>query len=163
MQLDELLHQRQTDPRALVATALRALDAMEPVEDARQFVSRNAGAGIPHRQQHAGIARAVSDTETPPVERELERVGDEVQDDLFPHLAIDDRPVRRVASDVDAIGERRRESIADRNVLARSRGESDEIDRLEADLTRPASMREKSSSVLTSFKRRRLLRCATSS
>ena len=50
--------------------------------------------------------------------------------------------------------------MAERKVLARSVVSVHEIDRLEGARTRPASMREKSSSVFTSLSSRRPLRCA---
>ena len=51
-------------------------------------------------------------------------------------------------------------SIAERNVDASSAVYADKSIGWKLASTRPASMREKSSSVLTSLSRRRLLRCA---
>jgi hypothetical protein len=48
MQLDQLLHQRQPDAGAFEGAALRAFDAMEAVEQARQLVQRDAGARVGH-------------------------------------------------------------------------------------------------------------------
>ncbi len=88
MQLDELLHQRQANPGAFVAAALRALDTVEAIEDARQFLFGNAGTGIGNRHQHSAVDLAHRHGDAAG-KRELESVGDEVEDDLFPHLAID--------------------------------------------------------------------------
>ena len=39
VQLDQLLHQRETDARAFVRAAARAFDAVKALEDARQLVA----------------------------------------------------------------------------------------------------------------------------
>ena len=46
MQPDQLIHQRQADAGAFQGAAALALDAVEPVEDVRQFGLRNADAGV---------------------------------------------------------------------------------------------------------------------
>ena len=46
VQPDQLLHQRQADAGALVGAAARALDAVEALEQLRQLVGRDAGAGV---------------------------------------------------------------------------------------------------------------------
>ena len=53
VQLDQFLHQRQADSRALVASPSRAFDTMEAFEDARQLVRRDAGAGVLDREHRA--------------------------------------------------------------------------------------------------------------
>ena len=97
------------------------------------------------------------------LERELEGVREQVEDDLLPHLAID----------VDRLGAAARSRRADRSP-ARSHRRAERCWRGRASArarsvglvdacTRPASMREKSSSELTSFCSRSALRCASSS
>ena len=96
------------------------------------------------------------------LERELERVREQVQDDLLPHVAIDvDRFRERIALDDEPqarLLDRRSEDTG------QLRGERRQ-DRSARSWRRcgPASMREKSSSVLTSLSSRRPLRWATSS
>ena len=48
VQPHQLLHQREADAAALEAAALRALDAVEALEQARQLLLRNADAGVAH-------------------------------------------------------------------------------------------------------------------
>ena len=96
------------------------------------------------------------------LEGELERVGEQVEDDLLPHVAID----------VDRLGQRRavhhepQAGLLDRGAEhARELGGERRPGRWARSWRRcgPASMREKSSSVFTSLSSRRLLRCAMSS
>ena len=55
----QLLHQRQTDARAFVRTGATVLDAVEPLEHARQVRLGNADAGIGDAQLDA-IADAIA-------------------------------------------------------------------------------------------------------
>ena len=57
MQLDQFLHQRQTDSRAFVRAGARAFHAMKAFEDLRQLLFRNAGPGIAHGQDDRLILR----------------------------------------------------------------------------------------------------------
>ena len=96
------------------------------------------------------------------LERELERVREQVEDDLLPHLAIDvDRLRQRRALDHRSCSPAR--SIADRNALARSAVSAARSVGSKRRATRPASMREKSSSVFTSLSSRSSLRWTVSS
>ena len=90
------LHQRQADARAFVRARPRALDAMEALEELRQLLGGDAGARVPHRQLHV-VAGVRSATAMLPVERELQRVRQQVEDDLLPHVPVD----------VDRLGQRR--------------------------------------------------------
>ena len=94
--LRQLLHQREADPGPLVRAALRPLDAVKAVEDARQLGRGDARPGVDDLENRTRVAAAQADRDAP-LEGELERVGDEVEDDLLPHLPID----------VDGLGERR--------------------------------------------------------
>ena len=100
VQLHELLHEREADAGAFVRAALRAFDAVEALEQPRQLVLRHADAGVRDlEQRRVAVARAAR-TATLPVERELERVREQVEDDLLPHLAIDEtRLAERLAVD----------------------------------------------------------------
>ena len=87
MQLHELLHQGEADARPLVRPAARPLDPVESLEDAGQFLGRDAGPGVADGQlrRDAGGSEADGDR---PLEGELEGVGGEVQDDLLPHVTV---------------------------------------------------------------------------
>ena len=123
--------------------------------------SSSSGMPMPvslHGQRRRARPRVATRHGDAALKRELEGVRQQVEDDLLPHVAID----------VDRLGQRRGSrrrsrarprSIAERNALASSVGQAREIDRLEAACTRPASIREKSSSVFTSFSSRSPLRC----
>ena len=77
--------------------ALRALDAVEPLEDARQLVGRDADAGVADRERNVAPACAQRDLDARPRSVNLNAFESEVEDDLLPHLAVD----------VDRLGERR--------------------------------------------------------
>ncbi len=75
------------------------LDAVEPLEHARQVRFGDTDAGIRDAQLHAVAGRAQFDRDLP-LERELERVREQIQDDLLPHVAIDvDGFAQRIAGD----------------------------------------------------------------
>ena len=96
VQPGELLHQREPDAAALHRARRRARHAVEALEEAGQLVRGDARAGVLHLQRHPlpVLAQAQRDAA---LERELERVGDQVEDDLLPQ-------VRR---HVDGLGQRR--------------------------------------------------------
>ena len=79
-----------------------ALDAVEALEQMGQLVGGNAAAGVAHRDSRRGVAvgRRMLDRDLA-LERELERVRDQIEDDLLPHVAVD---VDRLAA---AAGNRR--------------------------------------------------------
>ena len=119
-------------------------------KSARQLLRRDAGAGVAHARSSTLRPRRAQRHRDLALERELERVREQVEDDLLPHLAVD----------VDRLGERRavddepQAGALDRRAedARELGGERGEIGRLDSDAcTRPASMREKSSSVLTSL------------
>jgi hypothetical protein len=69
---------------------------MKAFEQARQLVLRHADAGVRDAQQRAfAIARQAQRDAA--FERELERVREQVEDDLLPHVAVDERRARRRA------------------------------------------------------------------
>ena len=65
-----------------------ARHAMEALEQLRQFVGRDAGAGVAHGEDEM-LVRLTQPHLDFAVESELEGVGEEIEDDLLPHLAID--------------------------------------------------------------------------
>jgi hypothetical protein len=50
VQLDKLLHKREADARTFEGAAPLAFDPMEALEQARQFLRRDADAGIADRE-----------------------------------------------------------------------------------------------------------------
>ena len=164
VQLDEFLNQREANSGAFEGSTLLAFDAMKALEQARQLGLWNSNAGVADSQLRAPpigcdphIDRNFS------LEGELEGVRDKIEDDLLPHVAIDiDRLRQRSRQSIRSV-----ESGLDRSPIrswrpARPSGARDRWAR-SSPRRRPASMREKSSSELTSFSRRKLLRCAVSS
>ena len=147
-------------PTAFLAAALDALNTVETLEQVHLRLSRDADAGITDfefdvlgcaREPHANRA----------VQRVLEGVRDQIEDDLFPHVAIDPDRSRQVLAlhhELEACPVGGRAEHA--HQIARQRGQ---ISGSKRACRRPASIREKSSRVFTSFSRRRALRCATSS
>ena len=85
----QLVHQRQSDPRAFMRARARAAHAMEALEQVRQLLRGNARAGVGHRQLDVLAAHAQRHRDGA-FERELERVRQQVEDDLLPHVAIDE-------------------------------------------------------------------------
>ena len=155
VQLHELLHERQADAGALVRAPVRRFDAVKALEQARQLLLGDADTRVSDLEHCVAIVSPQSHGHRPG-ERELERVREKVQHDLLPHLAID---VDRLA-ELAAVDDKRKPafSIAERKVLARSRvSAARSVASYEA-WTRPASMREKSSSELTSLCSRAALR-----
>ena len=126
MQLHEFADERQADAAALMAASTRVLDAMKALEHPRQLFGRNARARVAHRQLDgaAGIVDAHRDLA---FEGELERVRQQVENDLLPHLVID----------VDRIGQRRAiDDEADAGALARRTEVAREIDGQRAQVSR---------------------------
>src|ERR1044072_4256757 len=75
MQLDQLLDQREPDAAAFERAAAGALDPPETLEQVRQFLRRDAGAGVAHDDLGVIAALRGSDRDRDlAVERELERV-----------------------------------------------------------------------------------------
>ena len=152
VKFDEILHEREADAGALVCAGACVFDTVEPLEHARQLVSRYADTGVfdPQRDRPVGLPQRYGD---PSLERELERVRQQIQDDLLPHLPIDVHgPVERRAVDVEreaAAFDRRSERAGQINREA-GRDRSARTSRA----CGPASMREKSSSEFTSLRSR---------
>jgi hypothetical protein len=61
---------------------------VEALEDARQLALGDAGAGVAHREHSLPALGADRDRDLA-VESELEGVGDEIEDDLLPHVTVD--------------------------------------------------------------------------
>ena len=85
VQLDQLLHQRQADARSLVAAPALPLDAVEPLEDARQLVLRNADAGVVTARS-ARPSRPVTETTTLPASVNLNAFESRLRT-IFSHMS----------------------------------------------------------------------------
>jgi len=97
VQLGELADQREADAGALVAARPGAADPVETVEQQRLLLRGDADAGVAHREDGVAV-RGEDPHDDPPGGGELDRVGEQVENDLFPHLAVD----------VDRLGQPRR-------------------------------------------------------
>ena len=84
----ELLHEGEADAGSFEAATFRALDALKAVEDVRQLVRGDAGAGIANRELDAIATRAQAHGDFSS-ESKLERVRDQVEDDLLPLRRVD--------------------------------------------------------------------------
>src|SRR5580692_3156550 len=99
VQLHELLHQREADARSFDGSSLRALDAVKALEDVRQLRGRYPRSRILNRKLET-VPDAFEGNAYSTFESELEGVGQKIENDLFPHLAVDrDRPGTRLAFD----------------------------------------------------------------
>ena len=97
--VDELVHQGKANSAAFERSAPCAFDPMEAFENPRQFVARNSGAGIADDQlrSRSVVGGAHLDGNLA-VERELEGIGNEIEDDLFPHFPIDIDRLRKLGT-----------------------------------------------------------------
>ncbi len=90
MQPDQFLNQREADAAAFEAAALRALHAVEALEEPRQFLFGNADAGVAHLDDGGPAVGRDADRDRDLAGKgELEGVREQVQQNLLPHLAID--------------------------------------------------------------------------
>src|SRR5215475_6860516 len=87
MQLDQFLDQGEPDSAAFNAAAAGVLDPVKSFEQPRQLLPGNAGAGVAHRHLGRPAVRARPDGDRDlTLECELEGVGQEIEDDLLPHV-----------------------------------------------------------------------------
>jgi hypothetical protein len=83
--LDNSLGNRQSQPGT---ASLGFARLPETVEQVRQILSCDSGAGIGDAKQHAAIARFGRDRDATSASGELERVADQVLEDLQQAVAI---------------------------------------------------------------------------
>ena len=88
VQAREFLHECEADAGALVGPRPNAFHAPEAFEEQRQVRVLDPDAGVGHGQPHV-IAGIVERQRHAPVERELQCIRQEVEDDLLPHVGID--------------------------------------------------------------------------
>src|SRR5579862_5913478 len=89
MQQHQFACQRQSDAGAFVRTRSSAFDAMEAVEEIRNLLWRDADAGVTDSQMDRTLDRAQLDADTS-LKGVLEGVGEQVQYDFFPHVAVNE-------------------------------------------------------------------------
>ena len=156
MQPHEIVHERQSDAGAFVRSRARALDAVEPLEDPRHLVGARCRRRCRAPTSDTLVAEIRQADLDAALKRELQRVREQVEDDLLPHRAIDrDRLRHRIAPDVE--GEPR--ALECRAERAGEVGrEPRQIRRLERRSHPAGFIVEKSSSVFTSLSRRSSLR-----
>ena len=87
MQLDEFLDQRQADAAAFEAAAPCAFDPVEALEDPAQLMLGNTRACVLDREFDGAAGLPQPDLDRA-FEGEFERIGEEVEHDLLPHIAI---------------------------------------------------------------------------
>src|SRR5580765_5851644 len=80
-------HERQPNSSTLKGPPSRALDAVEALENSRKLVDGDAGAGVGDRKLYAVSGHAEADYNAT-FEREFEGIGEKVQYDLLPHVAV---------------------------------------------------------------------------
>ena len=109
VKLDELADQREPDAEAARGPLRRLIALHEEVEDARQQVGAHAHAAVAHAQQGLAALDAGPDADGAAGGRELERVADEVGDDLLQPRGVPGHPHRAaVDRDVVTLGDARR-------------------------------------------------------
>jgi hypothetical protein len=124
MQADQVSHQGEADPASLVRAALLPLHTMEALEQQRQVPGRNTHAGVADAELRVTCHRPHAHADAA-LEGEFEGIGEEVEDDLLPHIPVHiDRLRWRLASDIHL----QARVLAERAEAGRQlRGESGEI------------------------------------
>src|SRR6478735_8616816 len=94
VQPGQLLHKRKANARAFVGSPFRTLHPVKALEQPRQLIRRNAGAGVGDRKLEMAVLLSQGHLDGA-LERELEGVGKKIENNLFPHLAIDISGLRK--------------------------------------------------------------------
>src|SRR6516164_7266843 len=87
VQSDEFLNECQSDPCAFVRPGVDTLDAMKALEHTLALVVGDAHACVTDLQFHCAF-HGLQRNRNLALERELEGVGEQIQNDLFPHVTI---------------------------------------------------------------------------
>src|SRR5437773_2321791 len=85
---NQLLHEGQAYPRALVGPRLRTLHSVEALKQSRQLALGDADSRVGHREFHAVTTPGERRTNAT-LKGVFEGVREEVEDDLFPHIFVD--------------------------------------------------------------------------
>src|SRR5687767_10547588 len=95
MQLHKFLHERQADAAPFVGPTVRPLYAMKSLEQVWHFFRRNTNTRIPN-VKHRQVTVPPDGDRDLALEREFEGVRQQIENDLFPHVAVNvDRLVER--------------------------------------------------------------------
>ena len=156
VQPHQVVDEREADARAFVGA--RARPSMRWKRSNSRGRSRRAmPMPVSRTASRTWSSDSVSSDRHPPLERELQRVREQVEDDRLPH-----RPVHehgsRAAGAASTWNSSPARSNAERNELARSAVSCVRSVGSNEAAMRPASMREKSSRAFTSFSSRSALR-----
>ena len=89
VQLHQLLHEGEPDAGTFDGPRAPALDAEEPIVKVRDVLGGDSDAGVLDAQDDGAVG-GVQRHGDRPLEGELDRVRDQVEDDLLPHAAIDE-------------------------------------------------------------------------
>jgi hypothetical protein len=89
VQAHQFLHEREPDARALLRPGASALDTVKPLEEARQFMLGNTDTGISDYEL-GHVANSVERDDDFSFECEFEGVRQQIQNDLLPHLTVDE-------------------------------------------------------------------------
>src|SRR5688500_16229608 len=103
----EVAADREAEPHSLRLARQPLIDLHERLEDARELVRRDADAGIPHRDRDASLPLPAADTDLAPFLGELDRVGQQVEQDLLQLLVVGahaQRGLALVVHEADAAG-----------------------------------------------------------
>ena len=111
VQLDEMAHDREAEAEAAILTRARALRLAEAIEDVRQELHTDAGARVRNDDARLAWPRLEGHVDAAARRRELDRVRQEVPDDLLEPVRIDQggrgrRRQMRAEHDVLAVGGR---------------------------------------------------------
>src|SRR5450830_504215 len=88
LQVDKIAHQGQPDTRSFMRARLYAFNAVEALEYQRQLIFGNTHAGVRDGQRNM-VAIAAEFEADLAIQREFERVGKQVENNLFPHRDVD--------------------------------------------------------------------------
>src|ERR1700752_2933527 len=89
LQWDQFLDEGESDPRSFMSPGGYMLDAMKALEHLLALVVGNSHAGVADLQFDGIVHQSQRDRDFA-LERELERVGEKIQDDLLPQAGIDE-------------------------------------------------------------------------
>src|SRR5437660_158128 len=80
-------HERQPDSSAFKCSPSRAFHAVESLENARKLFPGYAGPGVSHRKLYS-VSSPADANYNASLKREFESIGEKIQHDLLPHVAV---------------------------------------------------------------------------
>src|SRR5262245_4651707 len=88
MEFDELLHQSEANSGTFMGASGGSLDAVEALEQAGELARGHPDPGISNLEHGMRLGAGKLNVDAAR-EGELEGVGEEIEDDLLPHVSID--------------------------------------------------------------------------